>query len=57
MKSDKDAVYFLTVQEAEEIAGQHDGDEDWDIWEDQTAIEKAEAKEEAEKAAKTRRAS
>lgn len=38
MKSDMEAVYFLTVREAEEIAEAHECDENWDIWQDDVAI-------------------
>ena len=38
MKSDMEAVYFLTVREAEEIAEQHEDDEDWELWGDTEAI-------------------
>lgn len=38
MKSEMEAVYFLTVREAEEIAEQHEDDEDWELWGDTEAI-------------------
>lgn len=38
MKSDMEAVYFLTVREAETFAEQHEDDEDWEIWGDAEAI-------------------
>ena len=44
MKSDMEAVYFLTVREAEEIAEAHEHDENWDIWQDDVAIYLGEVK-------------
>ncbi len=32
-------VYFLTIQEAEMFAQQHEADENWDLWTDGEVLE------------------